>query len=132
LHRRKYSLDGLSNRQDSLSRHLVRHPFSVFPGSLQCCISFNHTCLPHKAYNERKFCREADIMSKEGHMPTPEALENLRRAEEGMKLAQQELLTYLDRPDRRFSAEEREENRRLLKRVSQSLEEYFQAFEQAC
>jgi hypothetical protein len=81
---------------------------------------FNHTCLPHKAYNERKFC------------PTPETLENLRRAEEGMKLAQQELVTYLDRPDRRFSAEEREENRRLLKRVSQSLEEYFQAFEQAC
>ena len=64
-------------------------------------------------------------------MPTPEALENLRRAEEGMKLAQ-ELLAYLDRPDRRFSAEEREENRRLLKKVSQSLEEYFQAFEQAC
>ena len=29
-------------------------------------------------------------------MPTQEALENLRRAEEGMKLAQQELLTYLD------------------------------------
>jgi hypothetical protein len=75
---------------------------------------------------------DADVMSKEGHMPTPEALENLRRAEEGMKLAQQELLTYLERPDRRFSAEEREENRRLLKRVSQSLEEYFQAFEQAC
>jgi hypothetical protein len=71
-------------------------------------------------------------MSKDGHMPTPEALEKLRRAEEGMKLAQQELLTYLERPDRRFSAEEREENRRLLKRVSQSLEEYFQAFEQAC
>jgi hypothetical protein len=75
---------------------------------------------------------DADVMSKEGHMPTPEALENLRRAEEGMKLAQQELLTYLERPDRRFSAEEREENRRLLKRLSQSLEEYFQAFEQAC
>ena len=75
---------------------------------------------------------DADVMSKEGHMPTPEALENLRRAEEGMKLAQQELLAYLDRPDRRFSAEEREENRRLLKKVSQSLEEYFQAFEQAC
>ena len=75
---------------------------------------------------------DADVMSKEGHMPTPEALENLRRAEEVMKLAQQELLAYLDRPDRRFSAEEREENRRLLKKVSQSLEEYFQAFEQAC
>jgi len=64
-------------------------------------------------------------------MPTPEALENLRRADERMKAAQQEHRTFIEWPDRQFSPEERAENRRLLDNVNRMIAEYIEAFERA-
>ena len=38
-------------------------------------------------------------------MPTPQALENLRRATERMKATQQAHLAFIERPDRQLSVE---------------------------
>jgi len=64
-------------------------------------------------------------------MPTPQALENLRRATERMKAAQQAHLAFIERPDRQFSPEERAEDRRLLDKVNRSTAAYWEAFEKA-
>ena len=64
-------------------------------------------------------------------MPTPEALQRLRSAEERMKTANEELLAFVNRPDRQFSTEERAENKRLRDKVSRAMSEYWEAFDSA-
>ena len=64
-------------------------------------------------------------------MPTEEALENLRSAEERMRAASEEHLAFIERPDRQFSPEERAENKRLLDNVNRTIAEYWEAFERA-
>ena len=44
-------------------------------------------------------------------MPTPQALKDLKKAEERMSAAHEEHLAYLERPDRQFTAEARVENK---------------------
>lgn len=64
-------------------------------------------------------------------MTSEEALENLRRAQERMKAAQEAHRSFIERPGRNFSDEERSENKRLLDEVKQSISGYWEAFEQA-
>jgi hypothetical protein len=64
-------------------------------------------------------------------MPTREALENLKGAEERMEAAREEHLAFIERPDRQFSTERRAENRRLLDNVNRTIAEYWEAFERA-
>ncbi len=64
-------------------------------------------------------------------MPTTEAIANLKRAEERMRTASEELRAFVEKPDRTFSSEERAKNRRLLDDVHRTIEEYWGAFEQA-
>ncbi len=65
-------------------------------------------------------------------MPTPEALAALNRAAERMRQAQEELLAYIERPDREvFSPADRAEHQRLLDNVNRSIAEYWEAFNRA-
>lgn len=64
-------------------------------------------------------------------MPTREALEDLRNAEERMKVAAAEHMAYIERPGRGYSPEERAENKRLLDSLERTMAEYWQAFERA-
>ncbi len=64
-------------------------------------------------------------------MPTEEALENLRSAEERMRAASEEHLAFIERSDRQFSPETTAENRRLLDNVNRTIAEYWEAFESA-
>ena len=64
-------------------------------------------------------------------MPTRRALETLRAAEERMKNAEEKLRSFIERPDRRYSSEEKAENKRLLDVLRIAMVEYSEAFEQA-
>ncbi len=64
-------------------------------------------------------------------MPTPEAIENVKMAEEHMKAAHEEHLAFLERPDRQYSREEMAENRRLLDNVNRTIAQYWETFERA-
>jgi hypothetical protein len=64
-------------------------------------------------------------------MPTREALENLKSADERMKAAGEELGAFIEQPDRKFSPEGRAENRRLLDNVNRTIAEYWAALERA-
>jgi hypothetical protein len=58
-------------------------------------------------------------------------LEILRSAEERMKTAEGRLRSFIERPDRQYSSEERAENKRLLDNLRLAMVEYSEAFEQA-
>jgi hypothetical protein len=64
-------------------------------------------------------------------VPTRRALEILRSAEERMKTAEERLWSFIERPDRQFSPEERAENKRLLDDLRLAMVEYSEAFDQA-
>jgi hypothetical protein len=64
-------------------------------------------------------------------MPTPEALENLRSAEERMRAATEEHLAFIERRDRQYTPEYRAENRRLLDNIQRTIGEYWETFERA-
>ena len=64
-------------------------------------------------------------------MPTRRALEILRSAEEHMKTVEGRLRSFIERPDRQYSPEERAENKRLLDDLRLAMVEYSEAFEQA-
>jgi hypothetical protein len=64
-------------------------------------------------------------------VPTRKALETLRSAEERMKTVEGRLRSFIERPDRRYSPEERAENKRLLDDLRIAMVEYSEAFEQA-
>ena len=55
----------------------------------------------------------------------------LKRAEERLKNAEERLRSFIERPDRQYSSEEREENKRLLDFVRVAMVEYSEAFDQA-
>ena len=64
-------------------------------------------------------------------MPTRRALETLRTAEERMRTAEGRLRSFIERPDRQYSPEERAENKRLLDDLRLAMVEYSEAFERA-
>jgi hypothetical protein len=64
-------------------------------------------------------------------MPTREALEHLKSAEERMNVATEAHRAFLERPDRDYSPEERAENRRLLDNIQRTIDEYWEAFNRA-
>ena len=64
-------------------------------------------------------------------MPTRRALEMLKRAEERMKNAEDKLRSFIERPDRQYSSEEKAENKRLLDVLRVAMVEYSEAFDQA-
>ena len=47
-------------------------------------------------------------------MPTRRALETLKSAEERLKTAEEKLRSFIERPNRQYSPEERAKNKRLL------------------
>jgi hypothetical protein len=55
----------------------------------------------------------------------------LRSAEERMKTAEGRLRSFIERPDRQYSSEEKAENKRLLDDLRLAMVEYSEAFEQA-
>lgn len=61
-------------------------------------------------------------------MPTPEALANLKEAHQRLKTAQEAHLSFIERPDRRYTREEAEESNRLLNAVRLAMAEYWKAF----
>jgi hypothetical protein len=64
-------------------------------------------------------------------VPIRKALETLRSAEERMETAEGRLRSFIERPDRRYSPEERAENKRLLDELRIAMVEYSETFEQA-
>jgi len=48
-----------------------------------------------------------------------------------MKIAEERLRSFIERPDRQYSPEERAENKRLLDDLRLAMVEYSEAFEQA-
>jgi hypothetical protein len=64
-------------------------------------------------------------------MPTRRALERLKSAEERMKNAEEKLRSFIDRPDRQYSSEEKAENKRLLDVLRVAMVEYSEAVDQA-
>jgi hypothetical protein len=64
-------------------------------------------------------------------MPTRKALEFLTGAEERMKVAEERLRAFIERPDHQYSPEERAENKRLLDDLRLAMVEYSEAFERA-
>jgi hypothetical protein len=64
-------------------------------------------------------------------MPTGRALETLRGAEERMKNGEEKLRSFIERPDRQYSAEEKAENKRLLHVFRVAMVEYSETFDQA-
>jgi hypothetical protein len=68
---------------------------------------------------------------EEETVPTRRALETLRNAEERLKTAEGRLRSFIERPDRQYSPEERAENKRLLDDLRLAMVEYSEAFEQA-
>jgi hypothetical protein len=64
-------------------------------------------------------------------MPTRRALETVKGAEERMKNAEERLRSFIERPDRQYSSEEKAENGRLLDVLRIAMVEHSEAFEQA-
>jgi hypothetical protein len=64
-------------------------------------------------------------------MLTRRVLEVLKDAEERMKNAQERLRSFIERPDRQYSSEEKAENKRLLDVLRVAMVEYSEAFDQA-
>ena len=64
-------------------------------------------------------------------MPTAEDLESLRKAEEQMNAAEQELRMFIQRPDR-FSPEGMAQHKQLVDSLTQRIAEYLEAFDLAC
>jgi hypothetical protein len=64
-------------------------------------------------------------------VPTRRALETLRTAEERLKTAEDKLRSFIERPNRQYSPEERAKNKRLLDDLRLAMVEYSEAFEQA-
>lgn len=63
-------------------------------------------------------------------MPTPQDVANLKEAHQRLKAAQEAYLAFIERPDRRYTPEESEENKRLLNAVRLAMSEYWKAFRQ--
>jgi hypothetical protein len=64
-------------------------------------------------------------------MPTRRSLEKLKGAEERLKDAEEKLRSFIERPDRHYSSEEKTENKRLLDVLRITMVEYSEAFDQA-
>jgi hypothetical protein len=75
--------------------------------------------------------RATRLTKEERTVPTRRSLEILKSAEERMKIAEERLRSFIERPDRQYSAEERAENKRLLDDLRLAMVEYSEAFEQA-
>ena len=64
-------------------------------------------------------------------MPSKQAIRRMRLARERMDQANSEHLAFTYRLGRSYSSEERAENTRLLRTLSLSIADYFEAIEQA-
>lgn len=63
-------------------------------------------------------------------MPTPADVANLKEAHQRLKAAQEAHLAFIERPDRRYTPDEAEHNKRLLETVRLAMAEYWRAFRQ--
>jgi hypothetical protein len=75
--------------------------------------------------------RATRLTKEERTVPTRRSLDILKSAEERMKIAEERLRSFIERPDRQYSPEERAENKRLLDDLRLAMVEYSEAFEQA-
>jgi hypothetical protein len=64
-------------------------------------------------------------------MPTRKALESLKNAEQRMKIAEEKLRSFIERPNRLYSPDESAQNKRLLDDLRLAMVEYSEAFERA-